>query len=126
MALDISRLEKVQRKGDGSIVARCPACVQDGHDKKGDHLIGYPDGRYGCVANPRDKTHNKLIMSLAGTHSAPDIPPLTVKRYVEAPPRPGVVVGHYGRQKSSPTTNGDAPTPLPLNVMKDDSNAMAG
>jgi len=108
MALNITVLEKVQRRGDGSIVARCPACAQDGHDSKGDHLIVYPDGRYGCVANPRDKQHNKLIMQLAGTRSASVIPPLTVKRYVEPAPKPAVVVKHYGRQKSSPTENGDA------------------
>jgi len=65
MSLDVSKLENVKRRGD-KIIAACPACRAGGGDKKGNHLIVYPDGKFGCVVHGQDKAHNKEIHSLVG------------------------------------------------------------
>lgn len=66
MALDINSLRWVKRE-TGRIVAQCPACAEAGSDTHGrEHLIVWPDGRFGCVANPGDKLHRKRIFELAG------------------------------------------------------------
>ena len=67
MSLNIEKLENVVRRDDGSIVAQCPACAGDGHDQTGrNHLVIYPDGKFGCVANAEDKSHRKRIIELVG------------------------------------------------------------
>ena len=66
MGLDISKLENVKRAAHGKKTARCPACVAAGADAKGEHLVIYPDGKFGCVAYPDDKAHRKEIFALAG------------------------------------------------------------
>ncbi|RYZ69537.1 MAG: hypothetical protein EOP09_07510 [Proteobacteria bacterium] len=66
MSLDITKLRKV-RKQPGKTIAQCPACAETGNDSKGDHLIIYPDGKYGCVVTPGDSEHRKRIWLLAGT-----------------------------------------------------------
>ena len=53
-------------KKDGGIVAQCPVCAAKGGDKKGIHLIVFPDGGFSCVANQGDKEHNKEILKLVG------------------------------------------------------------
>lgn len=65
MALDLSKLENVKQRGTKTI-ARCPACKEDGSDKKGDHLFIDPDGAFGCVMYPGDKDHRRRIASMAG------------------------------------------------------------
>ena len=35
-ALDLSKLEKAKHKEGGIIIARCPACAEQGHDKTGE------------------------------------------------------------------------------------------
>jgi len=67
MSLDISRLEKARQCG-GKIIARCPACAEDGNDEKGEHLVIMPDGRFGCVAYPgaAGKSHRQRIFAMAG------------------------------------------------------------
>ena len=65
MSLDLSKLQNVKTVA-GKTTARCPACAATGGDAKGDHLVIYPDGGYGCVANPRDKAHTKEIFRLVG------------------------------------------------------------
>lgn len=65
MALDSSKLEKVSRRND-RIIARCPACAEAGGDTKGEHLIVYPDGRFGCALYPGDNEHRRRIWQLAG------------------------------------------------------------
>lgn len=69
MPLDHSRLQNVREHGGGRVIAQCPACAQSGGDRKREHLIVYPDGKYGCVANPDDKQHRKDIFRIAGTQS---------------------------------------------------------
>ena len=66
MSLDIKKLSNVSEKPDGKRTARCPACALDGKDKKGEHLVLYPDGKFGCVKYDKDATHRKLIHSIAG------------------------------------------------------------
>ena len=72
--LDISLLENIQTLADGRIRARCPACAAEGRDNKGEHLMVFSDGRYGCAVHPGDKPHRALIARLAGrrTHSWDD------------------------------------------------------
>jgi hypothetical protein len=66
MKIDQSKLKNVVSKGDGKITAQCPACAAEGADAKGDHLVVFRDGKFGCVVNEKDKTHNRLILQLAG------------------------------------------------------------
>lgn len=76
MSLQIDRLEKARTTGGGRIQARCPACAERGGDTSGQHLIIYPDGRFGCCVHPRDKQHRKRIFALVGRKKS--IPVITV------------------------------------------------
>lgn len=64
MGLDISKLENIQQKPDGTIIAACPACRAGGADQKGEHLIIYPNGKFGCVVNQGDSKHRRDIFRL--------------------------------------------------------------
>ena len=66
MSLIVSKLEKVRQLGNGVVQARCPACAEGGHDRSGEHLRIYPDGRFGCCVYPKDHEHRKRIFALAG------------------------------------------------------------
>ncbi len=65
--LDESRLENVRHVA-GKILCRCPACAEEGHDKKGNHLSIQPSGAFTCVQFQGDKgiEHRKRIFALAG------------------------------------------------------------
>jgi hypothetical protein len=67
MSLDPSKLENARQCGQ-KIIARCPACAEQGHDQKGEHLVIMPDGRFGCVTSPGapGKEHRQRIYALAG------------------------------------------------------------
>lgn len=82
MSLNLAKLEKVRHLPNGAIEARCPACAEAGHDRKGEHLFIKADGRFGCCANPRDSAHRRRIFALAGhTSSQPvKVRPRLVKR----------------------------------------------
>lgn len=87
MGLQIDLLEKARTTGGGRIQARCPACAEGGGDTSGEHLIIYPDGRFGCCVNPDDKQHRKRIFALVGRKkSLPVItarpPPRTVRQSI--------------------------------------------
>lgn len=69
MTLDIGRLENVVRLPDGRTRARCPACAAAGGDRKGEHLMIFADGRFGCAAHPGDKGHRREILRIAGNGS---------------------------------------------------------
>lgn len=45
----------------------CPACREDGKDNKGNHLIMFPDGAWGCTVNRGEagKEHRRRMMELA-------------------------------------------------------------
>ncbi len=66
MSLNTAKLKRVVKLADGNVRARCPACAESGHDKKGEHLLVYPDGRFGCCVHPGDREHRKRIFALAG------------------------------------------------------------
>lgn len=65
MSLIIDRLENVKRHR-GKILARCPACAEEGADTTGDHLVVLESGKFGCAANPGDHKHRSRIFELAG------------------------------------------------------------
>ena len=83
MSLAISLLKNVDHRSDGTIIAQCPACAAEGTDQFArNHLIIYPNGRYGCALFPRDyegfgsearKKHLAKIFQLVGV---PDLDPL--------------------------------------------------
>ena len=66
MSLDVAKLEMVRELAGGIVQARCPACAEGGHDRTGEHLRIYPDGRFGCCVSPKDTVHRKRIWALAG------------------------------------------------------------
>jgi hypothetical protein len=70
--LDLSRLEKVKHSS-GKLIAKCPACGADGHDKTGNHLAifagddgSFENGRYTCIRHEGDSDHSKAIFALVG------------------------------------------------------------
>lgn len=65
-SLDGNKLEDVRARGGGAFIARCPACAALGGDRKGEHLIIFPDGKYGCVVTDADPLHRREIHRLAG------------------------------------------------------------
>lgn len=66
MSLEIAKLEKARELHGGIVQARCPACAEGGHDRTGEHLRIYPDGRFGCCVHPKDGEHRKRIWALVG------------------------------------------------------------
>ncbi len=65
MSLKLALLKKIKHRPT-KIVAQCPACAEAGGDSKGVHLVVYPDGRFGCTAHPKDKSHRRRVAELAG------------------------------------------------------------
>ena len=99
MSLDIKKLSNVLEKSDGKVTARCPACALDGKDKKGEHLVVYPDGTFGCVKYEKDTTHRKLIYSLAwdGGKNAHVTQKLLVRPFKIEKSKRVMHLGHYPR-----------------------------
>jgi hypothetical protein len=85
--IDIVKLKNVKNKRDGAIEAQCPACAAGGGDTKGAHLIVHSDGKFGCVANPQDKVHNKEILNLVGAGQVEAFPsrPVTIRPFKAVP-----------------------------------------
>lgn len=67
MTLDISKLKNVHYSSD-KLIARCPACAENNHDRKGEHLCIYSNGKFSCVVNPGPSgiPHRKRIFELVG------------------------------------------------------------
>ena len=67
MSLALARLQNVRQCG-GKTIARCPACTEDERDGRGDHLVIYQNGKFGCVTCPgaAGHEHRKRILALAG------------------------------------------------------------
>lgn len=72
-SLDLHLLEKLRQHAGGKVIARCPACAEQGHDRTGNHLAVFPDGRFACAAHPGDSAHRKRIFALVGIR--PESPP---------------------------------------------------
>ena len=68
MSLDLTKLKNV-KTANGKTTARCPACKEVGGDEGGDHLVIYPDDKYGCVVNEGNSEHRKRIFALVGVKS---------------------------------------------------------
>ena len=66
--IDINKLEKVKHLSDGRVIARCPACAEDGSDKSGNHFFMSQDGRFGCCiySGREGADHRKRIFALVG------------------------------------------------------------
>ena len=67
MSLDTSKLKNLRRRGNITI-AQCPACAEEGRDRKGNHLLINADGRFGCVcyAGEGGYPHRGRIFELVG------------------------------------------------------------
>ena len=105
MKLDLSKLQNVRHLSGGKTTAQCPVCAADGGDAKGEHLIIYPDGKFGCVVCPKDKAHNKAVLQLVGAHGQGGGGPtcrLTVRPVRVEESRVLLKVGRLGRVKPSP------------------------
>lgn len=116
--LNLTKLKKVVQK-DGKIEAQCPACVAAGADSTGNHLVVYPNGGYGCVANPDDAEHSKLIFKLVGQRDGAVSHQLAIRRLEIAESKELMKVGRLGREKPTPVGNGEEEIPAqqkPLEV----------
>ncbi len=69
MGLNVKKLENVEYHGSRTI-ARCPACAEQGHDNKGEHLSIDEQGRFSCVVYPGNTGtgHRKRIFALVGVN----------------------------------------------------------
>ncbi|MBF8276592.1 MAG: hypothetical protein HW390_1665 [Candidatus Brocadiaceae bacterium] len=69
MSLDIAKLENI-KENRSHIKARCPACAEQGHDSKGNHLSIDEQGRFTCVlySGESGKGHRKRIFELIGVN----------------------------------------------------------
>ena len=95
--IDVSKLTNVSKK-DGKTVARCPACAARGGDAKGNNLVVFDDGKFGCAAAPKDKDHNRTILQLVGVQeTTQNIYRVPVRRVEYAPPKTIKTVGRFGR-----------------------------
>lgn len=103
MPLDLKKLENLVALGDGSAQARCPACAEQGQDKKGEHLRIYPDGRFGCCVFPGDREHRRRIFTLAGERGRRGIKVRVAVAKAEGPVQSGIL-GRLGKLFPSPST----------------------
>ena len=109
MSLNLNKLEKVRPLGNGGVEARCPACAEGGHDRKGEHLLIKPDGRFGCCANPKDSDHRKRIFALVGDSSPRSIKVKVAGVRVAAPAVMSGVLGRLGRVFATPAKTATTP-----------------
>lgn len=104
MSLDLSKLQCLADAADGGKQARCPACAEFGHDRKGEHLRIYADGRFGCCVHPKDREHRKRIFALAGD-SRPQVIRVKVANTKTREPIQSNVLGRLGRLFESQNSN---------------------
>lgn len=73
MSFDLTKLEKIRRRGANTI-ARCPACAEIGNDRKGEHLFITDKGKFGCVLYPgaEGHQHRQRIFKLVGVKENTD------------------------------------------------------
>jgi len=105
MGLDLAKLQKVKHHGS-KIIARCPACAEEGGDRKGEHLFIEPGGRFGCVVYPGIEGHNhrQHIFELTGIkdNSAKGF---KIRRPLSAISKKNIIqkdiLGHLGHMKTT-------------------------
>jgi hypothetical protein len=98
MELDLTKLENVRECGDAKR-ARCPACAASGHDKKGEHLMVFANGLFGCGARNGDHEHRRLIWKLAGGATGSKTPVRPVREQISRGCRSvsSNLLGRFGR-----------------------------
>jgi len=105
MGLDLTKLEKIRRRGSNTI-ARCPACAESGDDRKGEHLFINDAGQFGCVLFPGQdgQQHRQRIFELAGVKETQG-KSFEVRKPLSAPAGASVIqkdiLGHLGRIPST-------------------------
>ena len=103
MSIIISRLEQVKHRQSGKIIARCPACAEEGRDNKGEHLVIMPSGKFGCIANEGDAgaDHRKRIFELTGETTERVIPSDIAIKLHSRTGRTGISKSYaYGKKES--------------------------
>jgi hypothetical protein len=103
MSIIISRLEQVKHRQSGKIIARCPACAEEGRDSKGEHLVVMPCGKFGCIANEGEAgaDHRKRIFELAGEVAERVIPSDIAIKLHSRTARTGISKSYaYGKKES--------------------------
>ena len=108
MGLNIRKLEKVRALENGVVQARCPACAEGGHDRSGEHLRIYPDGRFGCCVHPKDREHRKRIYALAGERNKPRGIQVRVATSSNVGSVKSGILGRLGRVFSTPAKVADS------------------
>ncbi len=92
--VDLTKLSQVVVK-EGKTVGRCPACAAQGKDSKGNNLVVFPDGKFGCAAYPSSRRHNRQILDLAGAVEEGDhCYHVSVRRVIHPP---STVIRDFGR-----------------------------
>ena len=85
MPLDTSKLINCKPSGGGKFTSACPACQNQGGDKKGNHLVIFASGAYGCAVD-NSPEHSKAIWRLAGLSISGEHNPDTMYVSTEEPP----------------------------------------
>lgn len=110
MSLDFSKLHNV-KPSTGFHRAACPACRENGGDRKGNHLFIAKGGHFGCAAFQGDHEHRKRIHALAGTERSKFLPERSIRQIVQKKPR--------AFSKSENEIEDDAPmTPMPPDILE--------
>ena len=78
--LDLAKLPEGKKRGSKTIYP-CPACRNAGDDKKGEHLVIFDSGKFGCIAHEGDSAHRKDIFALVGAAAPKKQKPRIVKAY---------------------------------------------
>ena len=122
MSLNIHKLKNVKRQNN-KITAQCPACAEEGCDRKGDHLFIDQHGKFGCVVNsgPSGKEHRQRIFALAGD----DGPGTIVVKPVARDPAPVVLAANVMAQLQA-TWAGHISTPTVEPLQNFAQSAVAG
>lgn len=129
MSLDINKLENVKYRGE-SLIARCPACAQEGQDNKGEHLFIDKEGHFGCVLFPGEAghSHRKIIFNLVGIKELRRSLVINInKPKISNDPEIIIadVLGHLGRTESTPAQKESrACNGLETNVSEDKQNGV--
>ena len=89
-----------------------------GADSTGNHLVVYPDGKYGCVANPGDDEHSKLIFKLVGQRDGAVSHQLAIRRLEIGESKVLMRIGRLGRSYPTPVGNGGEEEPPQQNPVE--------
>lgn len=84
MPLDTSKLVNFKPSGGGKSTSACPECQRLGGDKKGNHLVIFSSGAYGCAVD-NSPEHSKAIWKLAGLGVSGEYNPDTMYIPMEEP-----------------------------------------